>query len=62
MFTYTTLIELATLSFVVENFGLITYREAKILVNETTSESMKRGIAVSESIIIQFLFLLLLRI
>ena len=62
MFTSTTLIELATLSFIVENFGLITYREAKILVNETTSESMKRGIAVSESIIIQFLLLLLLRI
>ena len=30
-----------------ENYGLVTYREAKVLVNETTSESMKRGIAVS---------------
>ena len=28
-----------------ENWGLVTYREAKIVVKESTSESMKRGTA-----------------
>ena len=53
----TTTTELATPSFPVENFGLVTYREAKILVNETSSESMKRGIAVGNFILAWILFL-----
>ena len=53
---FTTTTKLATPSFPVENFGLVTYREAKILVNETSSESMKRGIAVSNFILAWILF------